>query len=1238
MGVSLSWRKTVALPGAAMLLMLLASTTLCAQSGAVVLTGRIRSTPETPLQGLLVSVALDEREPHVVAVSPAGDYRTTLMPGTRTVSIRVTSVRFQPVGTTVMVPPGAQEVRAPDMVLVLKAQIMPEVRAVAPRSLPAREEGPPAPGPGGRSLNLDPTFAATGDLTGDPAYAVAALVGVQVTASRADGSPQVSIAGLDPMHNRATLNGSVASGTPPRDGAILQVLLRTYDPGQGAGGLATNWSLLSGSVTPTQRVHATLSTPQTEWVSSFGRDVGSKSASPTISGNFAGRAPFLVRFFNASFQFSARRATVPSILSASTLAASELGYPAGAIDRLRAGLPALGIDVSGVRGLIRESKHASLYARLDLTGNAIATSTPGLDGTLSAAGPGRGGDVAYLVVGGSLASSRMPGAAATSLQFDGANNGRASGVLQAVWSHFSSAALTESRIAFSTTSSRSEPASHLPGASVLFATEDGVDAASAALAELGGSGGQMRESNAVLLHAMNETRVKSRDNRHEYKVSLESGIEYLRTARASGAGNFAFQSLSDYLNNAPTSFTRRIEGRESHHFAQRTVVGIGDSYHPTRMFSVQYGIRLEHELLRADTRQSGAVDAILGRDSRRLPSWIGASPMAGFTWILQRDAYGFPNASRRISGGIREYRTSLPLAFVAQSPHGGSEVENVLLRCIGASVPRPNWSAYLAGLVPPGQCGAEGASAGLSQGAPEARLFATDFSAGRSLRGELALDYSLPGSMHATVHGMLARNSSMTLPSDINFSGIVREQLESEGKRPLFVPRTDFVTQSGAASYLASRRFPQLGIIQELRSDGIGEALTVGVTLAHRPAYSFYSNGIRTPVALDYTYSDIRTQANGFVASTDGDPRKREWQNGGFSRHTVLVSGALRLPDVGTATLGVQIRSGAGYTPLVGSDINGDGFANDRAFVFDTTVGSNPFVNGMPELLGKLPLRTRSCLLSQIGRVAGAQTCQGSRSVVANAALTIDPYRLRLQNRGTVRIVLTNVAAGMDMLLHRGKPQGWGQPAYDDPVLYLVRGFDTTAARFRYAVNPQFGSATAMRAAHPNPFRVSLDVTLEIGRSQERRMMEQRLAARAEGIPLTRKEIAERLAWQGPALFERLLSLRDSIALTSLQADTLSEWSRRHSAFRDSVYAGLAGFLEGQHGVYASKDVQQRWHDAIAAVRWHEWHFREPLRRLLTRTQSEAVFSERAPAVPRLLLMDRKEATRFLDRWYLGPA
>jgi len=78
-------------------------------------------------------------------------------------------------------------------------------------------------------------------------------------------------------------------------------------------------------------------------------------------------------------------------------------------------------------------------------------------------------------------------------------------------------------------------------------------------------------------------------------------------------------------------------------------------------------------------------------------------------------------------------------------------------------------------------------------------------------------------------------------------------------------------------------------------------------------------------------------------------------------------------------------------------------------------------------------------------------------------------------------VYLQNVLAGVDQALHGSDDlRGWGSQVSPDPVLLVPRGFDVTANRFRYSVNPRFGQTRAGRTIGRDPFRIVIDFTVNL--------------------------------------------------------------------------------------------------------------------------------------------------------------
>ena len=102
----------------------------------------------------------------------------------------------------------------------------------------------------------------------------------------------------------------------------------------------------------------------------------------------------------------------------------------------------------------------------------------------------------------------------------------------------------------------------------------------------------------------------------------------------------------------------------------------------------------------------------------------------------------------------------------------------------------------------------------------------------------------------------------------------------------------------------------------------------------------------------------------------------------------------------------MRAQSGYKYTPLVAGDINGDGYTNDRAFVFPTTTADTALQHGMSRLIAGASHETRDCLVDQAGRIAARNSCTAGGRADAHVALSPDSYLLHLGNRASVNVFL----------------------------------------------------------------------------------------------------------------------------------------------------------------------------------------------------------------------------------------
>jgi LTXXQ motif family protein len=347
-------------------------------------------------------------------------------------------------------------------------------------------------------------------------------------------------------------------------------------------------------------------------------------------------------------------------------------------------------------------------------------------------------------------------------------------------------------------------------------------------------------------------------------------------------------------------------------------------------------------------------------------------------------------------------------------------------------------------------------------------------------------------------------------------------------------------------------------------------------------------NGVTPPgllVNLSYTWQRSRDQgsysagfggggsAQGAFASnlTASNPNVLEWATSDLDRRHSIVGTLTALPrpwfDV---TAIVRGSSGAPFTPRIGSDVNGDGARNDRAFIFDPSdaslAGDTALVNGMTRLLASTPSDVRACLESQLNRVAVRNSCRGGWSGSVDIQANFRPSLGRsVGRRLMISVNTSNLLAGLDRLFHgEAGLRGWGQTARPDPTLLYVRGFEPSANRFVYEVNERFGDTRGTRTAFRAPFQIGIQARWTVGPDRQREALQGLLrggrgatgpggGGRVGGRgPLDARAAIERVA-PNPATV--VLELRDSLALTAEQVERLTRLRDSLAARNDSLVA-----------------------------------------------------------------------------------
>lgn len=176
-------------------------------------------------------------------------------------------------------------------------------------------------------------------------------------------------------------------------------------------------------------------------------------------------------------------------------------------------------------------------------------------------------------------------------------------------------------------------------------------------------------------------------------------------------------------------------------------------------------------------------------------------------------------------------------------------------------------------------------------------------------------------------------------------------------------------------------------------------------------------------------------------------------------------------------------------------------------------------------------------------------------SSLEHALITPGGRRLELT------IHLSNILGGFDRLFNGSQLRGWGTSGGADPSLLLVQGFDSETQQFRYAVNPQFGSSDPIWRASRNPFRVSINASIYLGRSMPEQQVDRSLRPGRRGAPgprLSVEDLFQRYAQSVTDPFTDITAQSDSLLLQIDQLRGLREVHERYRARADSIWSSLA--------------------------------------------------------------------------------
>jgi hypothetical protein len=1146
-----------------------------------VIRGRIIGTDNEPLDGVSVLVtSISGNVSRSARTDRTGRFTVTFPNGDGDYMVTLTAVgyalrRFE------VKRAADEDVLLADAKLTKVGTVLDAMRVTADRQRVSR--GEVNQDVGGTERTLANLAALPPDQLGDLAAMAATLPGVQLVPGQDGGANGFSVLGMGADQNNTTLNGMLFGGAGlPRDAGVISSLVTSpYDVARGGfSGGQFSVRTRSGTNFMNRGLSMVGDAPQLQWTDAAARATGQEFTNGSLGGVVSGPIVFDKAFYNLSYQLGRRSNDLQTLLNMSPTGLQASGVAADSVTRLLGILGSNNVPITagGVPGS-RLADQGSVLGALDF---APPSSASGSAYNLTFNGSWTQQNPAFQPL-----TTALPGSGATRTSRNGGVQGRHSGyfLLKGI------GILTETSASVSASNSVGDPYLDLPGGRVRVNSTFADGTNSVQNLTFGGNQFLNTSQSATSVMGMNTLSWFSANNKHRLKLATELRRDATTQDQTINRfGTYTYNSLTDLQAGIPLSFTRALAPRERDAGVLIGAVSLGDSYRRSQTLQVQYGVRLDANRFLDAPAYNAELDQRLGVRNDRVPNGLFVSPRVGFSWQYgtgpQIGAFegAFRGPRAVVRGGVGIFQ-NMPQATLIGGAIDNTGLANAIQQmvCVGGAVPAPDWNAFTDPSRIPDRC-ADGSTGSLfSNTVPNVSFFGNNWVPPRSLRSNLS--WSGPvlfNRLNASFDGTLALNANQASFVDRNFAGVEQFTLANEGGRPVYVLPQSIVPVTGGIAAGDGRVARQYQRVTEQLSDLNSRASQLSVRLfPMQPSTRFSWNA-------SYTYGTVYEQFRGFQ-STAGNPFDVERSRSGFdSRHQITYGfnwnafDAIRLSWFG------QFRSGTPFTPVIGGDVNGDGFANDRAYVFDpAATGDAAVASGMQALLDGGSRVARECLERQLGTLAARNSCQGPWVSSANLSISFNPLKLRLPQRMNLSFNVSNPLGAADLLLHgENRLRGWGQQPFLDQSLLYVRGFDPAARQYKYEVNQRFGATNPQFQQFRSPVTVSAFLRYDIGPTRERQVLTQSLdrGRRTQGTKANAATIKAQFGNGGvPNPLGTILRDQDTLRLTADQADSLASMNRRYIVRLDSIWAPIANQFAALPDGYERDRVYARYVQAREA-------------------------------------------------------
>ncbi len=1012
----------------------------------------------------------------------------------------------------------------------------------------------------------------TPDIQGNLAAMAASLPGVALIPG-ADGNPDgFSVLGLGADANSTTLNGMDFGGSGlPRDANISSSLTTSpFDPSRG-GFSGGNFNVQSrgGSNFNSRGFSLVTAAPQLQWTDRAAQALGTEFTNVSLGGLMSGPIKENKVFYSMSFQLDRNSRANQTLLNTSPIGFQTSGVAPDSVNRFLSLLDRRGVPrVSGGDRGSRFNDNGSFFGSIDIQPpNAV------------------NGDAYSIAFNGNFGRQSPVGGSATQLAASSGDRVNWGGGIQLRTNRYFGLILSETNAGVNISRNYGDPYLQLPLGRVRVNSVLENGASSVQNLGFGGSQSLFNDSRNVGATVQNTLSWFDDANKHRVKFTTELRYSGAQQNLANNLlGTFAFNSLEDFDAGRPASFTRQLTAQQRNSGQLTGALSIGDSWRRTPNVQIQYGLRMENIRYLITPNYNASVDEVFGQRNDKLPTPIAFSPRIGFSWTLgqSQDIAAFSGAfvppRAIVRGGIGVFTNGAQAGQVGGAlDQTGLPTGIQQLVCNGAAAPFPDWNAYTGNLdLVPDRCADGTGGTVFANSSPNVVLFSNGFRPQSAIRSNLSWQGPILDARYSlNAEGTFAVNVNQQQQVDLNFRENRQFVLDGEAARPVYVATTSIDPITGAIAARDARVSQLFNRVSEVRSDL--QSQTAQLSLRLSPIQRSFT---RLGWSAAYTYMYVREQVPGFQ-STAGSPFAREWAAASIGPHQISYNVRYNFFDYLIVNWNGQFRSGNAFTPTVAGDINGDGYSNDRAFIYDPNTVADPTLRaGLQELYSTLPAATRRCLDRQVGQVAGPNSCRAPWSSTASLNITLDRARFRMPQRAALNFALSNPLGAADLALNgSGNLKGWGQNPFPDQALFYVRGFNAATREYSYEVNQRFGQTRPQFLTLRSPVTMTVSLRIDLGPTMERQMLGQQLRT-GRATPGTRfnEQLFRQIgasSVQNP--MTQIIRQQDSLKLTALQADSIASMNRRYAYRTDSLWTPAARYLAGLPEKYQMEEAYERY-------------------------------------------------------------